>query len=174
MTLLVLDGLIYKFILSARQYSLWWQIDISIIECFTSHWVTLLSSVCDKKDLDKMADRLQGWFVTLHEKHQEKIHPHISKRSVGEGQTGEEKSLHQGYKHLSQIFSLHSTSLRYFLCFTNNYMYIDLFLQIIMLECSIIISNWFRFNISLFWDIYIQVQKLISKLDSLLSWDAYL
>ena len=96
-----------------------------------------------------MADRLQGWFVTLHEKHQEKIHPHISKRSVGEGQTGEEKSLHQGYKHLSQIFSLHSTSLRYFLCFTNNYMYIDLFLQIIMLECSIIISNWFRFNIYL-------------------------
>nr|XP_022316230.1 proteoglycan Cow-like [Crassostrea virginica] len=43
--------------------------------------------VCDKKDLDKMADRLQGWFVTLHEKHQEKIHPHISKRSVGERQT---------------------------------------------------------------------------------------
>lgn len=44
-------------------------------------------SVCDKKDLEKMAVRLQGWFVTLHEKHhEEKGHAHITKRSVSEPQ----------------------------------------------------------------------------------------
>lgn len=112
-----------------------------------------------------MADRLQGWFVTLHEKHQEKIHPHISKRSVGEGQKGEEKSLHRGYKHLSQIFSLHSTSLTYFLCFTNNYMYIDTFFYK-SLCLSVVLSSQIDLGLTF---IYIQVQKLISKLDSLLS-----
>lgn len=49
----------------------------------------LMYLVCDKKDLEKMAVRLQGWFVTLHEKHhEEKGHAHITKRSVSEPQKG--------------------------------------------------------------------------------------
>lgn len=49
----------------------------------------LIYLVCDKKDLEKMAVRLQGWFVTLHEKHhEEKVHGHVSKRSVSEPQKG--------------------------------------------------------------------------------------
>lgn len=48
----------------------------------------LIYLVCDKKDLEKMAVRLQGWFVTLHEKH----HGHVSKRSVSEPQKGRYKT----------------------------------------------------------------------------------
>lgn len=51
--------------------------------------ILLMYLVCDKKDLEKMAVRLQGWFVTLHEKHhEERGHTHVTKRSVSEPQKG--------------------------------------------------------------------------------------
>lgn len=73
---------------------MWWLrhgffLYIFIVKIVSGLQMLLIYLVCDKKDLEKMAVRLQGWFVTLHEKHhEEKVHGHVSKRSVSEPQKG--------------------------------------------------------------------------------------